>query len=112
MKKRTKLREAASVARGLIQEAAHEAEHTLSIASKKAEKQLADRVGRHEVALFGDGIENKGLVIEVHEMYEIFNGTKLVGKVLLGIIITAGAVAVAFTQVGRFLAAFFTKQIQ
>lgn len=65
---------------------------------------------RHQTALFGDGNGNKGIVEKISEMYEIFNSTKLAGKIIMSIIVVAGAIALSFTQVGQFVAQFFSKK--
>lgn len=67
-------------------------------------------VQKHEVALFGDGNGNKGIVDKINEMYDVFNKTKLTGKVILTIIVTAGAIALAITNLWNFVMQLFQNK--
>jgi hypothetical protein len=63
------------------------------------------RIQRLENAMFGDQ-DNMGMDQKVSEIYEIFVSAKLAGKVLIGLIITLGALALAFTQIGHFISKY------
>lgn len=72
------------------------------------EHELQKLVERHQVALFGD--ENqKGIVDKIDEMYQTFSGTRFAGKLMMAIIITLGALALAFSQISGFFHDIFKK---
>jgi hypothetical protein len=72
------------------------------------ESDQQKRIQRLEDAMFGTK-DTMGMDAKVSEIYEIFTGAKFFVKVLLGFIITMGGIALAFTQIGRFITSYFTK---
>jgi hypothetical protein len=64
------------------------------------------------MALFGDENGNKGIADKINEMYDIFSGAKLAGKIILSIIVVSGGIALAFTQIGTFIVKFLTNTKQ
>lgn len=51
------------------------------------------RFEKIDLALFGDGKNNKGIVIMTKEMHNIFASTRFTGKVILGFFASAGIIS-------------------
>jgi hypothetical protein len=66
---------------------------------------------RHDRAIFGNGKDDAGMKQKIDEMSDILKSIKWAGKAGMFLIIGAGALALAFTQIGKFVQFFFNKKL-
>lgn len=66
----------------------------------KPSKETRDWLEKHdiclariELALFGDGKNNKGIVVMTREMHDTFKSTRFTGKVVLGFFASVGIIS-------------------
>lgn len=62
-----------------------------------------DQLARLNEAVFGDANGNKGMKEKVDDMYEIFTGASITGKLIKNVIITLGALAAAGYAIIRLI---------